>query len=144
MVDLPETAVDDFCREFPENEFYVSEDAALDAVRRRSQFNIIHPLSGFKVDIIVPESTEFNQSRFGRSRRVHAGMDWDASFSSPGDAILKKMEYFREGGSEKHLRDIAGVIKTSGDSIDRSYIEQWAATLKLQDIWQDILDRLQT
>jgi hypothetical protein len=144
VVQLPATAVREFCRQFPDDEFYVSEEAALDAVRRRSQFNIIHPRSGLKVDVIVPASTEFNQSRFGRIKRVHAGADWDAAFSSPEDAIIKKMEYFREGGSEKHLRDITGVLKTSGESIDRTYIEQWVATLDLKDIWQSIQDRLRS
>ena len=63
--------------------------------------------------------------------------------SSPEDAIIKKMEYFREGGSEKHLRDITGVLKTSREEIDRAYVERWAATLNLSDLWQSILERMQ-
>ena len=120
----------------------MSGEAAPEAVRRHSQFNIIHPGSGLKVDVIVPVSSEFNRSRFERARRVQAGTDWDASFSSPEDVIITKMEYFREGGSEKHLRDITGVLRTTGDSIDRLYIARWAAILGLEDIWQSILDRM--
>ncbi len=41
---------------------------------------------------------------------------------------MKKMEFFRTGGSDKHLRDIAGVVKTSGSEIDRIYIGRWATT----------------
>jgi hypothetical protein len=130
------------CKQFPEEEFYVSEEAAADAVRHRSQFNIIHPRSGLKVDVIIPTANEFNKSRFLRASRVQAGEDWTAAFSSPEDAIIKKMEYFREGGSEKHLRDITGVLKTSGEAIDIAYIDRWAAVLDLTDIWQDILQRL--
>ena len=73
---------------------------------------------------------------------MRAGDGWDASFSSPEDAILKKMEFFRAGGSDKHLRDIAGVLKTSGPAIDTAYIDQWAATLGVQDIWQAIIERM--
>jgi hypothetical protein len=142
VVQLPAGAVRDFCRQFPDEDFYVSEEAALDAVQRRSQFNIIHPRSGLKVDVIIPAATEFNQSRFERATRVHAGTDWDAAFSSPEDAIIKKMEYFREGGAEKHLRDIIGVLKMSGEAIDVTYIERWASALTLDDIWRGILDRL--
>ena len=131
-----------FCRQFPEEDFYVSQEAARDAVRRCSQFNIIQPSSGLKVDVIVPAPSEFNRARFARARRVQAGDGWDASFSSPEDAILKKMEFFREGGSDKHLRDITGVLKTSGSEIDRAYIDRWATTLGLTGIWQAILDRL--
>ena len=52
------------------------------------------------------------------------------------------MEFFREGGSDKHLRDITGVLKTSGSEIDRAYIDRWATTLGLTEIWQAILDRM--
>lgn len=69
-------------------------------------------------------------------------MDWDASFASPEDAIVKKMEFFKEGGSDKHLRDIAGVLKTSGEIIDTAYIDHWAAVLALTDIWQGMQERL--
>jgi hypothetical protein len=130
------------CQEFPESDFYVDEEAAIDATRRQSQFNIIHPSSGFKIDVIIPASSDFDRSRFNRARRVRAGDDWEAAFASPEDAIIKKMEYYRDGGSDKHLRDITGVLRTSGPDIDKDYIEQWASTLGLLDIWRAILQRL--
>jgi hypothetical protein len=142
VVELSLDAVEEFCRQFPEDAFYVSRTAASDAVRRCAQFNIIQPHSGLKVDVIIPQPSAFNRSRFARARRVQAGEGWDASFSSPEDAILKKMEFYRDGGSDKHLRDIAGVLKTSGAEIDRTYIDQWAATLGLAEIWQTIVDRV--
>jgi hypothetical protein len=142
VVDLPLDAVAEFCSQFPEDEFYVSVDAARDAVGRHSMFNLIHPRSGLKVDVIIPAPSEFNRSRFARARRVRAGEDWDASFSSPEDAILKKMEFHREGGSDKHLRDIAGVLRTSGNEVDTAYIDRWADTLGLTDVWRAILERL--
>jgi hypothetical protein len=63
-------------------------------------------------------------------------------FTSPEDAIIKKMEFFREGGSDKHLRDIAGVLTTSREQIDLSYIEQWVERLGLSEIWQAVVERL--
>jgi hypothetical protein len=91
--------------------------------------------------IIIPEPSPFNESRFGRVRRLHAAEDFDACFASPEDAIIKKMEYYREGGSEKHLRDIAGVLKTSRDQIDLAYIDRWARQLGLVEIW-DVIQKL--
>lgn len=142
VVDMPDSAAATFCRQFPEAEFYVSEPAARDAIHRRSQFNIIHPQSGLKVDVIIPAISDFNTSRFARATRVRAGTDWDASFSSPEDAIIKKMESFREGGSEKHLRDITGVLRTSGRDIDTTYIERWVADLGLVEIWHRIVESM--
>lgn len=142
VVDLPADAIDALCSQFPEHEFYVSPEGARRAVQRHSMFNIIHPGSGLKVDVIVPAPTAFNRTRFDRSRRVKVGEDWEASFSSPEDVILMKMAFYREGGSDKHLRDIAGVLTTSGDEVDRDYIAQWADQLALTDVWQAILARL--
>ena len=141
VVDLSESKVAEFCRQFPADEFYVSETAAFQAVRGKGQFNIIHPASGLKVDVIVPKLNPFNQSRFARIKRLHAGEDFEACFASPEDAIIKKMEYFREGGSEKHLRDIAGVLKTSREQIDIAYIAGWAKQMGLDNIWNAIQKR---
>lgn len=142
VVDLSLEDVEGLCRQFPEDGFYVSADAAREAVRRQSMFNILHPRSGLKVDVIVPPPSDFNRSRFARARRVRVGDDWEASFASPEDVILKKMEFYRAGGSDKHLRDIASVLRTSRDEIDAGYIERWAGTLGLTEVWRAIVDRL--
>jgi hypothetical protein len=65
--------------------------------------------------------------------------EFDATFSSAEDVILKKMEAYRERGSEKHLRDIVGVLKISGGHLDRGYLEDWADRLEITEIWREIL-----
>jgi hypothetical protein len=52
------------------------------------------------------------------------------------------MEYYKEGSSEKHIRDILGMLKISGDLIDPKYIFLWAETLNLDGIWKAIQERL--
>lgn len=74
-VDLPESGANRFCGEFPEGEFYLSEEAVREAIGRQSQFNIIHPGSGLNIDVMIPDASEFNQSRFRRARRVQAETD---------------------------------------------------------------------
>lgn len=66
----------------------------------------------------------------------------EAYFASPEDVIIKKMDFYREGGSEKHLRDITGILKISSDIIDIDYITKWADSLSLRDIWDAILKRI--
>ena len=107
----------------------------IEAIERRSQFNILHPASGLKVDVIVADESEFERSRFGRVRRLKTAPDIEVSFASPEDVIIKKLQYFREGGSEKHLRDIAGVVKVVGEDLDRAYIERWVREMGLDEIW---------
>src|SRR5205807_2764587 len=36
----------------------------------------------------------------------------------PEYVILRKLEYYREGGSEKHLRDIRSMLSTSPQAIE--------------------------
>lgn len=134
--------VAEFCSAFPQEDYYVSVEAARQAVLHQSQFNVIHPSSGFKADIIIPSRTDFNKSRFARVRRLRALPDTDVLFSSPEDAIVMKMQYYKDGQSEKHLRDIAGVMQVNRDTIDRAYIEGWARELDLTEVWQAILARL--
>jgi hypothetical protein len=138
VVELNEQRIAEFCRRFPQSEFYVSEAAAREAVLNKSQFNIIHPTSGLKVYVIVPNSSPFNESRFVRIRRLHAAEDFEACFASPEDAIIKKMDFYQQGGSEKHLRDIAGVLKISRDQIDMTYITRWAVQMGLGNLWNTI------
>ncbi len=138
VVDLERGSIVELCSKFPEEEFYVSEESALRAVRRRSQFNIIHPASGLKIDVIVPQDSPFNRSRFSRAKRVKPGPAFEATFAAAEDVIIKKMEAFSEGGSDKHLRDIAGILKISGDGLDYAYIEKWTARLGLETIWETV------
>ena len=141
VVDLPVGRIPEFCAAFPGPEFYLSEETVQRAVSRRGQFNVIHPASGLKVDIMVPAESPFNRSRFARVTSVKPAPDFSAIFSSPEDVILKKMEAYREGGSEKHLRDIAGVLKISGGALERTYIAEWADLLGVGEIWEEILRR---
>lgn len=128
---------------FPTHDFYLSEEAIREAIRRQGQFNIIHPGSGLKVDVIIRKETPFDRSRFARARVLRPSESYEAAFASAEDVIIKKMEYYREGGSEKHLRDITGMLKVSGDEIDQAYIAEWTDRLGLHDIWDMIQRRLE-
>jgi hypothetical protein len=132
--------VDEFCAAFPPSDFYVSNEAARAAVASGTQFNIINPESGLKIDVITPADSSFRREEFGRvvRRRADAELGFDANFASPENVVLMKMQYFQEGGSEKHLRDIAGVLKLARQPIDREYIARWANVMGLTDIWQSI------
>lgn len=141
VLDLQPHQIDDFCRAFSGPDFYLSRAAVDSAVRKRFQFNILHTTSGFKVDCILPTASPFDQNQLERGVRKKVLEDFEAVFGSPEDVILKKMEYFKLGESEKHLRDIGGVLKISGDLLDKSYIEDWAIRLGLLEVWQAIVAR---
>ena len=141
VVRLAEQDIDRLCSVFPEEEFYLSPEAAGEAIEHTGQFNILHPGSGLKIDVMVAGSSEFDDSRFSRSRMLPIGPSSKAVFASPEDVIIKKLEYFRKGESDKHLRDIAGVIKVMGDGLDHEYIEAWSRRLGLVSLWIQVLER---
>ena len=142
VVDLREPQVSLLCRAFASDEFYVSEPAALQAVRRKGQFNIIHPKSGNKIDLLILPASAWGQAEFLRRERTRILPDLEGYCARPEDVILGKLMYYREGGSEKHMRDITGILKVSGDAVDREYVSAWAVKMGLAEIWQAVLSRL--
>jgi hypothetical protein len=140
VVQLPPEAVEAFCAAFPQGEFYLDAERILSAIARRGQFNVIHPASGLKVEVIIPAMDAFDRSRFTRVRRVHPAAGLAADFAAPEDVILKKLQYYAAGGSDKHLRDVAGVLRISGTDVDRDYVATWAERLGVLDAWHRILD----
>jgi hypothetical protein len=142
VVAMKSSQATDLCAAFPSPDYYCSLTAVAQAIRDRFQFNILHPASGLKVDVIMATDSEFDRSRLARSRRLPAGDDFETTFAAPEDVILKKLEYFRVGGSDKHLRDIVGILKVQGDRIDRRYLDEWVARLSVKTEWDLIEMRL--
>jgi len=142
VADIDREQGEDFIKYFPSNEFYCDREMIEAEINRRGQFNIIHSASGMKIDIILTKTTPFSQTEFARRKRSTIFSNQNTFFASPEDVIIKKMEYYKEGGSEKHLRDITGILEVSGEEIDLSYIDQWVQRLDLTEIWKAIQERL--
>ena len=129
------------CAAFPAPDYYVSEKAAREAAASGGQFNVIHPASGNKIDFMIARHDAWGRSQISRRRREQILPDRPGYTAAPEDVILGKLWYYQEGGSEKHLRDIAAMLQVSGDQIDRQYVGHWAQQLGLMEPWQAVLDR---
>lgn len=123
VVDLRLEHVDALCERFTEPDYFLARHAAEDAIRRRFQFNIIHIPAGLKIDVMLPKDTAFAALEQTRARRLSDPDGLSAWFAAPEDVILNKLIFFQLGGIEKHLRDIAGIIKVKKDELDIAYIE---------------------
>ncbi len=143
MIDLAPDQIVTLCSAYPEEEYYVSLVAAQQAAKEGGQFNVIHPASGNKIDFIIARRDAWGRQQVERRQRVTLLPGMVGYAASPEDIILGKMWYYQLGGSEKHLRDIAAMLRVSGDQIDRAYVAHWAGELDLSDIWQAILSRLE-
>ncbi len=122
---------------FPERDYYLPPDEVIEVELRRMQrahLNVLHHNSGFKADLYPMGSAALHQWAFPRRRVVpHGGQS--ISFAPPEYVILRKLEYFREGGSTKHLTDIRAMLNVSGDAIDRLTLDGWIVRLGLQPEW---------
>ena len=128
---------------FPDSDFYLEVESVKKAIRQKHQFNIIHPSSGLKIDIMIPDKDDFNRSRFSRTKRLNIFRETSsAEFAAPEDVIIKKLEYYQKGGSDKHLRDIVSMMKISESLIDAAYLRKWTDELGLSDLWNSVLAKL--
>jgi hypothetical protein len=136
LVDLRYGDVNSLCDAFQAPEYYVSPEAARQAIKTGSQFNIVESSTGDKADMIIPKAGTWETDQISARRKMRILPDRDAYVARPEHIILSKMLWYKEGGSEKHLRDIAGMLKISGNQIDFEYISQWAKRLDVEDVWQ--------
>ncbi len=122
---------------FPPDVFYCppAEVIGIEAAREaRGHFNVIHMETGFKADFYPAGDDPLH--RWGMERRRRVEMSGEPVMLAPPEyVIVRKLEYFREGGSEKHLRDIRGMFDVSGEVIDRPEIEAMIRERGLQDAW---------
>lgn len=142
LVELQSHHIDALCESFPPAEFYVSKSAAQESVANRRPFNVIHPTSGNKIDFMLTRDDEWGASQLSRRQLIELTTGCHGYVASPEDIILGKLVYYREGGSEKHLRDITGILKVAVEKVDSDYICRYANILKVRDAWDAINDRL--
>jgi hypothetical protein len=143
LVELKPNDVPLLCAAFPDAEFYVSQSAANEAVVRHDQFNVINPMSGNKIDFMIAGKSPWVRAQIERRKRIAFFPDQEGAVAAAEDVILGKLVFYHEGGSDKHLRDITGILKFSGDLVDRDYVSRFAAQLGVADIWQSMLTKIQ-
>lgn len=115
------------------DDFYVSEDAAREAVKYRKLFNAIHLDSGFKVDLIVKKSRPFSDEELRRKITGMMGGE-SVAFATPEDTVLTKLEWAQQGDSERQYDDAVGIIRVQADRLEWDYIDRWADDLGVRDL----------
>lgn len=119
-------------------EWYVSRDAVLDAVRRRSSANLIHLGTMQKVDLFVLGDGLLDRRQLARRRRVvvDEGSGEDLWVGSAEDQILRKLWWYRLGGerSERQWRDVVAMLTVQGGRLDEADLTSAAAEVALADL----------
>ncbi|HKP04106.1 MAG TPA: hypothetical protein VJU77_12205 [Chthoniobacterales bacterium] len=120
---------------FPDAEFYRPPRNVVEVERARDQgghINLIHFDSGFKADVYVGIGDPLHGWAI-RNRRLIDVDGIQLWLAPPEYVIVHKLEFYREGGGEKHLRDIRGMLAAT--EVERSLLEKEIAARGLQEAW---------
>ena len=125
---------------FPEGEYYCPPLEVMSLETRRASrghFNIIHHESGFKADIYPAGRDPFLRWGLENALTVPLGEE-PVRLAPPEYVIVKKLEYFREGGSHKHLDDIRHMLEHSASVIDLPRIKKFVKQYGLEAEWRQV------
>ena len=141
VIELPMHKINSIEKAFPFSSFYCPpyEVLQIESRRpRRGHFNLIHNESGFKADIYIHNTDKLQEWGLSKKTRIELN-DKDGIWVAPPEyVIVRKLEYYREGNSEKHLHDISGMLEVSGDIINKTIIHDWITKLELQTQWDKV------
>jgi len=128
---------------FPPADYYVPP---LEAIREEAarpahgHFNILDLESSLRADIYCAGSDPLAAWGMPRRRTFPVG-DEVIPVAPIEYVILLKLRYYRESGSDRHLRDIAAMRRLSGALIDAATLDDWIARLGLGAEWTQSLHR---
>lgn len=143
VISISEKDIEKIINNFSKEDFYYNKETIIDAVNKRSQFNLISQKFGDKIDFWLLMDTDFDRSRFSRKQRIRI-MDFDTNVSAPEDTILEKLYWSKlSGGSKKHYLDALSVYELQMEILDIDYLEEWARKLEISSLLNSIKNDIQ-
>ena len=112
--------------------YYVSRDAARDALRQRTMFNVIDIAAGWKADLFVRKDRAFSLQEFQRRLPIET-MGQTLWIVSPEDAMLSKLEWAQGRQSEVQYADALAVAIAHFERLDLEYLDKWAEQLGVEE-----------
>ena len=128
-------------------DFYVSEDAARDAVHRHASFNLVHLESVLKVDLFVLGDDLLDRRQLERRKRLQVRDDPPCELwvGSEEDQILRKLSWYEAGGrvSDRQWRDVLGILAVQRERLDMESLRTMADTLGLDELLERALGEIE-
>jgi len=130
-----------FCSVFPVENYYCppTEVICIELSRKNhAHFNLIHHDSGYKADCYPFTGDPLHAWALNQRRIFQIRPDFTIKVAPPEYVIIRKMQFFRDGGSEKHLSDIKKMLQLAERTIDLTILTDWIQSLCLDREWNRI------
>jgi hypothetical protein len=134
VIEADSAVLKSFVQILERDQFYADVDSALEAQRRESMFNVIDRVTGWKIDLIIRKSRAFSKEEF--RRRCAVDLEGIRIFvASAEDIVIAKLEWAKQGKSQRQIDDVVTILRLRRDALDHSYMEKWISTLELGEQW---------
>ena len=101
--------------------------------------NILHTPSALKADVYLAGEDPLHHWALTLRRRFEVG-GREVWVAPPEYVILRKLLFFREGGSSKHVRDVRALVAAQGDKLDFATLGRLAAECGVGGLLAEIRD----
>ncbi|QEG40773.1 hypothetical protein [Roseimaritima ulvae] len=127
------------------SEYYASEPAIRDAIRRQSCFNLVHLPMSFKVDVFVSQQRPFDLQVIARAQlgNLDSDTDWLVPIATAEDIIVIKLQWYRLDGetSERQWNDMSRLILLLGASADFDYLHPASQLVGVENLLVRLLEK---
>ncbi len=137
VLEISETHVPLILRYFPLEKYYCPPEEVIRvemARDSRGHFNLVRHDTGFKADVYLMGNDPLHRWAMQRRRCMQIADD-SVWIAPPEYVILRKMEFYQEGKSIKHITDIQAIIKAMEERIDCEAIVTMARQRGLAHVW---------
>lgn len=126
---------------FPLERYYCPPEEVLQIETKRrpfGHFNLIHHESGLKADIYPDAEDALHKWAFQNRKRIELDQAMALWLAPPEYVIIRKLEYYREGGSGKHLEDIKKMLPQIQGGLRTEFLERQILDRGLGSYWAQV------